>query len=153
MTALFATIESMHKRIAFIGQAPASPNSKHSTAGTYISAWLHKLEIDDKTIAEHCRFYALMGSFPGSTAKGHIKPTQQQIAKHRPVLANLLADFQPEIVVPVGAMAIAEVLPEARGALVDIIGETYAADPFNSLGRVVTVIPWPHPSGRSTWVQ
>lgn len=142
----------MDKRIVFIGQAPARPDSKHGVAGTYVRPWLYGLELDDQTITRQCRFYALIGSFPGSNKQGHLRPTPEQISEHRPVLIDLLKNFEPDILVPVGAMAIAEVLPEAIGGLGNIIGNVYKTDPFGSLGHEVTIIPWPHPSGRSTWL-
>ncbi len=140
------------KQVIFIGQAPARPGAKHAKAGAYVRPWLHQLGFDEKTIAEHFRFYALMASFPGSNRHGHLHPTTKQILEHRRVLIQLIKDFQPNIIVPVGAMAVKEVLPDAAGTLRDIIGKAYCTDPFNSLGKEIPAIPWPHPSGRSTWL-
>ena len=142
----------MDKRIVFIGQAPAKPGSKHDVAGTYVRPWLYHIGLDEQTIIQQCRFYALIGTFPGSSQQGHLRPTPQQVLEHRPILIALLQDFQPDILVPVGAMAIAEILPKTTGTLQDIIGTTYRADPFGCLGHEITIIPWPHPSGRSTWL-
>jgi uracil-DNA glycosylase len=140
------------KRIVCIGQAPARPGSKHGVAGTYVRPWLYQLGLDEAAITQYFRFYALIRSFPGSNSQGHLRPTPQQVAAHRPALVRLIQEFHPDIVVPVGAMAIAEVLPMVKGTLNDTIGHTYQADPFGSLGREIPVIPWPHPSGRSTWL-
>jgi uracil-DNA glycosylase len=143
----------MSKKIAFIGQAPARPGAKHGEAGTYVKNWLHQIGLSDEGIAQYCRFYALVGSFPGSGTHGHLRPTPAQVLEHRPVLINLIKDFQPDIMVLVGAMAIAEALPVAKGKLSDIVGNAYEVDPFESMGKIIITIPLPHPSGRSTWLR
>lgn len=140
------------KRTVFIGQAPARPGSKHDVAGSYIRPWLYRIGLDEETIVKQFRFYALVGDFPGSGQHGHLRPTPEQILEHRPVLEQLVKDFQPDIIVPVGAMAISEVLPSAKGKLGDIIGNSYTINPFNSMGSDIVAIPLPHPSGRSTWL-
>jgi len=142
----------MSKKIVFIGQAPARPGAKHGEAGTYMRPWLHRIGLEDEAIMRQCRFYALIGIFPGSGVQGHLRPTPAQIAEHRPVLENLMQDFQPDIIVPVGAMAIGEVLPTIKGTLDTIVGGTYRIDPYGSLGKEIIAIPLPHPSGRSTWL-
>ena len=63
-----------------------------------------------------------------------------------------LQEFQPQVIVPVGSMAIAEVLPHVPGKLTDIIGQTYRVNPFDCMPGAVTAVPLPHPSGRSTWI-
>lgn len=140
------------KRVIFIGQAPARPTSKHSVAGTYLRPWLYELGLDEQAIMQNCQFYALIGSFPGSGTHGHLRPTPEQIERYRPLLISRVKEFKPDIIVPVGAMAIKEVLPNVAGGLQDIVGYTYYADPFDSLGKEMLVIPLPHPSGRSVWI-
>ncbi|HUD11363.1 MAG TPA: uracil-DNA glycosylase family protein [Candidatus Saccharimonadia bacterium] len=108
--------------------------------------------IEDAVIKEYFRFFALIGSFPGSNGNGHQRPTHAQILSHRPSLIHDIRAFRPDIVVPVGSMAIHELLPEAADNLADIIGKTVTKDPFDCLGHPVRVIPLPHPSGRSSWL-
>jgi uracil-DNA glycosylase len=140
------------KRVVFIGQAPARPTSKHGVAGTYLRPWLYELGLDEQTIVRHCRFYALIDSFPGSDTHGHLRPTPEQIVRHRPLLLNLIKEFMPDIIVPVGAMAIKEVLPNVAGGLQNTVGHTYYVDLFGGFGKEILVIPLPHPSGRSVWI-
>jgi hypothetical protein len=33
-----------------------------------------------------------------------------------------------------------------------VIGNKFEANPYNLLGKDITIIPLPHPSGASTWV-
>ncbi len=140
------------KRVTFIGQAPAHPSSKHAIAGTYLRPWLYELGLDEQTIIRHCQFLALISDFPGSDVHGHLRPTPEQIALYRPLLINLIKEFKPDIIAPVGAMAIKEVLPHVTAGLQNTVGHTYYVDPFGSLGKEMLVIPLPHPSGRSVWV-
>lgn len=137
------------KTVLFIGQAPARPSSRHEVAGTYLHKWLHSIGITDQQIATHCHFYALTDTFPGSTTSGHLPPTKEQVAAHRPVLKEVIRTLQPAIIVPVGKMAITELLGETN--LENAIGKTYSIDPFNSLSHDITCIPLSHPSGRSSW--
>jgi uracil-DNA glycosylase len=140
------------KRVIVIGQAPARPGSKHGVSGTYVRPWLYRLGVDDTTITEWFRFYALVGDFPGSDRGGHLRPSPEQIRQHQPTLIAAIQKFQPAIIVPVGGMAIAEVLPDATGNLSGIIGRTHETNPFGCLAGPIPTIPLPHPSGRSTWL-
>ena len=142
----------MTKRILFIGQAPAKPNSKHSTPGTYLNAWLKDVGFQDPEIRSSMRFYALIDTFPGSNAVGHLRPTPSQIAAHKSTLIAQIQTFKPDIIVAVGRMAIDEVLQTQKSKLTDIIGNVYMYDPFDCLDYDLPILPLPHPSGRSTWL-
>jgi uracil-DNA glycosylase len=54
--------------------------------------------------------------------------------------------LQPELLIPVGKLAIEQYLPVKL--LKDVIGQQHVIDVE---GRSVDVIPLPHPSGVSTW--
>lgn len=140
------------KQIFFLGQAPARPSSKHDVPGTYLHNWLYGIGFTDEDILNNCHFFALMARFPGTTKGGHLTPTRLQIEIHRPVLVKAIQSIQPEMIVPVGKMAISEVL-QTKASLDEIIGTSLKIDPFNSLKREISCIPLPHPSGRSVWNQ
>lgn len=138
------------KRIFFLGQAPARPSTKHEIPGTYLHKWLHDIGFSDEEITNNCHFYALMGEFPGATKSGHLAPTLAQIELHRPALVEAIQIIQPEIIVPVGKMAISEVL-QINASLADVIGEEFQVNPFGALAISIPCIPLSHPSGRSAW--
>ena len=138
------------KRIFFLGQAPAKPSSKHAVPGTYLHAWLHGIGFSDAEIINNCHFYALIDEFPGATKSGHLAPTRTQIELHRPALVGALQTIQPEILVPVGKMAISEVL-QINASLSDVIGKEFQINPFEALPEPIPCIPLSHPSGRSAW--
>jgi uracil-DNA glycosylase len=69
------------------------------------------------------------------------------VAACRPWIQAEVALLAPRLVLPVGALAIAEVLGH-EGPLKDVIGSKRRAT-FH--GQEVDVIALPHPSGASTW--
>jgi uracil-DNA glycosylase len=139
------------KKVFFLGQAPARPLSKHDIPGTYLHAWLHSIGYTDADIKERCYFYALIDIFPGASKSGHLSPTPEQIATHRPALQAALRQIQPDIIIPVGKMAISEIFGQKDVALTDVVGKQFSINPFDSLSHPIICIPFSHPSGRSTW--
>ncbi|HEU5121331.1 MAG TPA: uracil-DNA glycosylase family protein [Candidatus Saccharimonadales bacterium] len=139
------------KTILFIGQAPARPSSAHEVSGTYLHTWLHYIGFSDHDIQQYCHFYALIDTFPGSSKSGHIPPTKAQISSYRPTLMRLVRRIQPDIIVPVGKLAISELTGMRNTPLTNIIGQTFVLDPFRVLGHTIPCIPLSHPSGASVW--
>lgn len=139
------------KTVFFLGQAPAKPGTKHDVPGTYLHAWLHKIGLSDDDIRNYCHFYALVGTFPGANKSGHLPPTKAQIALHRPFLADALTKIKPDIIVPVGKLAISEITGTKNAVLEQYIGTTLLVNPLSALSGDVLCIPLPHPSGRSAW--
>lgn len=138
------------KRVFFLGQAPARPTSKHEIPGAYLHKWLHSIGFTDEDILNNCHFYALIAEFPGATKSGHLAPTSTQVVLHRPNLVKAIRTIQPEIIVPVGKMAISELLQE-NVSLNTIIGKELQINPFEALAQSISCIPLSHPSGRSAW--
>lgn len=138
------------KQIFFLGQAPAGPSSKHEIPGTYLHKWLIGIGLTDEEILKNCHFYALMAEFPGATKNGHLTPTHTHIELHRPILIEALQTVSPDIIVPVGKLAISEVLQQ-KTSLNEVIGKTFQINPFEALPKNIPCIPLSHPSGRSAW--
>jgi uracil-DNA glycosylase len=85
--------------------------------------------------------------FPGKKAQGGDRvPTPEEIESCRPWLEREIELLRPELIVPVGRLAIEQFLP-AR-PLVEQIGRVQPV----TRGRLrLDVLPLPHPSGASTW--
>lgn len=139
------------KQIFFLGQAPARPSSRHEIPGTYLHKWLHEVGFTDDDIITNCHFYALTAEFPGATKNGHLIPTRTQIEAHRPFLIESLQTIGPDIIIPVGKMAISEILQRKNISLDELIGTSMQLNPFNALEKDILCIPFSHPSGRSAW--
>jgi uracil-DNA glycosylase len=139
------------KKVFFLGQASARPSSKHDVPGTYLHSWLHSIDYTDADIKEYCYFFALTDTFPGTSKDGHLPPTPTQIAAYRPSLQATLRQTEPDVIVPVGKMAISEIFGQKDVALIDVVGEEFYINPFDSLDHPIICIPFSHPSGRSAW--
>jgi uracil-DNA glycosylase len=87
---------------------------------------------------------ALCRCFPGK-AKGSrdLAPSRAMIQNCRPHLLGEFDLLRPQVVVPVGGLAIKELLGMKR--LSEAVGETFVRDG-------IVYVPLPHPSGASTWL-
>jgi uracil-DNA glycosylase len=87
---------------------------------------------------------ALARCFPGKTKGGGDKvPSRAMLTNCRPHLLREFELLAPGIVIPVGGLAIKELLGIRR--LSEAVGEIYSYDG-------VVYVPLPHPSGASTWL-
>ena len=140
--------------IFVLGQAPGPREGALGrpfawTAGKTLFRWLAEpTGADEDTIRRRVYFAAVARCFPGKAkGGGDRKPDPTEIAACKPWLERETHLLRPELVVPVGALAIAEVLGHT-GKLDAIIGTKKRA---RYHGVDVDVIPLPHPSGASTW--
>ena len=140
-------------RILLVGQAPGPHEAKLGrpfawTAGKTLFKWFASLGIDEDSFRRKVYMAAVCRCFPGKNPKGGDRvPSDEEIARCRPWLHAELALVRPQLLVPIGKLAIAEVLGEAR-PLVEVIG---AVHQIELDGRGYDVLPLPHPSGASTW--
>jgi Uracil DNA glycosylase superfamily len=87
--------------------------------------------------AEGCKGTAFL------TSGGDRATSRAMIANCWPHLSRELALLRPEVVIPVGGLAVKELL--GIGWLSEAVGETIVRDG-------VVYVPLPHPSGASTWL-
>jgi uracil-DNA glycosylase len=86
---------------------------------------------------------AVMRCFPGRHPKGgDLKPPPRAIANCRSWLDAELALLKPAVIIPVGQLAIERFL--GPGALEQRVGRAFGDSPV--------LIPLPHPSGQSRWL-
>jgi uracil-DNA glycosylase len=140
--------------VMLIGQAPGTregPAGKPFawTAGKTMFGWFETLGVDEETFRSRVYMAAVCRCFPGKDPKGSGDrvPAPDEIAHCSKHLASEVRLLRPHLVVPVGKLAIAQVLPEA-GQLVDVVGKKHRVT-FH--GVELDVVPLPHPSGASTW--
>lgn len=138
------------KKVMFIGQAmPRVKRDPHDWPS--LNLWLSSIRITRSEVEKHFLYSALIDYFPGSLNGSHLVPTKEEIEEEKERLHKMIKDFSPEIVVPIGKMSISYCLNEKAEKMHDFIGNTYNVDPYKALGKKLTVIPLPHPSGASTW--
>ena len=102
-------------------------------------AWFEQAGVprEEVYLAAVCR------CFPGKAKGGDLAPSRATIRNCRPHLSREFELLRPEVVVPVGGLAIKELLGVKR--LSDAVGRTAERDG-------VVYVPLPHPSGTSTWL-
>ncbi len=109
-------------------------------AGRRLEGWLTEAGVSRAEIY----ISALARCFPGKAKGGGDKvPSRAMLTNCRPHLLREFELLAPEIVIPVGGLAIKELLVIRR--LSEAVGETFSYDG-------VVYVPLPHPSGASTWL-
>ncbi len=143
-------------RILHLGQAPGDKEPRFGrpfawTAGKTLFRWF--FDALGWTEADYrARIYmaAVCRCFPGKRPTGGDRvPAPDEVANCAPWLDAEIQLLQPTLVLPIGRLAIGEVLPEVvTRRLEDIIGQAFRSE---RAGCAFDVIPLPHPSGASPW--
>ncbi len=141
-------------RVMLIGQAPGPREGSFGrpfawTAGRTMFGWFQEsLGADEATFRARVYIAAVARCFPGkASGGGDRRPDRDEIARCERWLERESALLEPDLLIPVGTLAIERVLG-TKDPLVDVIG-TLKRWPW--YGREVDVIPLPHPSGASPW--
>jgi len=139
--------------VLLLGQAPGSHEGPLGrpfawTAGKTLFGWFASLGLDEAAFRSRIYMAAVCRCFPGKGNKGGDRvPSPDEIVRCSAHLAAEVAILKPALVIPVGKLAIAQVLPDAK-QLVEVVGRIV---PAILHGHRVDVAPLPHPSGASTW--
>ena len=140
-------------KVLMIGQAPGDKEGAAGkpfawTAGKTLFKWYAEIGLDEEQFRSRAYMAAVCRCFPGKAPKGGDRvPAPDEIARCSKHLAAEVRLLEPELVIPVGKLAIAQVLPDAR-QLIEVVGKAQRATLH---GHAVDVISLPHPSGASTW--
>jgi uracil-DNA glycosylase len=141
-------------RIFLVGQAPGPHEARFGrpfawTAGKTLFRWLERATgADEATVRERVYIAAVVRCFPGKTAAGGDRvPTPDECELWRRFLAREVEILRPRLVLPVGRLAIQEVLGHTE-PIAAVVGRAQRTQ-FH--GVDVDIIPLPHPSGASTW--
>ena len=142
----------VRSRVMLIGQAPGDregPAGKPFawTAGKTLFKWFASIGLDEESFRSRVYMAAVCRCFPGKNPKGGDRvPSKSEIANCAAWLEREIDLLQPELLIPVGKLAIAQFLDVRK--LTDVIGEVHRLDLH---ARPVDLVPLPHPSGASTW--
>jgi len=142
-------------RVMLVGQAPGAREPELQrpfawTAGKTLFRWFEEsCGVDEVTFREKIYIAAVCRCFPGKSARGggDRVPDKGEIAQCSSWLQREFQILRPQLVLPVGKLAISQFLPH-KGKLVEIIGQKRRID---FAGVPCDVVPLPHPSGASTW--
>jgi uracil-DNA glycosylase len=140
--------------ILLVGQAPGPREGSFGrpfawTAGKTLFRWFEEgLGVGEDEFRAKVYIAAVARCFPGkASGGGDRRPDAEETARCRPFLARETTILQPRLVLPVGTMAIEQVLG-TKEKLSDLIGTTRRA---RYHGVETDVVPLPHPSGASPW--
>jgi uracil-DNA glycosylase len=141
-------------RILFIGQAPGPREAAFGrpfawTAGRTLFRWLEEAwGADEATVRARVYISAVARCFPGKAkGGGDRRPDDEEVHNCHHWLSAEVALLQPRLFVPVGTLAIAQVLGH-EGKLAEVVGKKMRV---TFAGHTADAIPLPHPSGASTW--
>ncbi len=136
-----------------LGQAPgikepAAQKNFAWTAGKRLFQWFSAIGMTEDKIRLHAYITAVTKCYPGkaSHGKGDRKPSPREIQNCSPYLREALTLLAPTVVVPIGGMAIEQVMGPQPFS--EAIGKEYR---LKLPGGEAYVIPIPHPSGASPW--
>ncbi len=138
--------------IMLIGQAPGIKEVDIKkpfawTAGKTLFKWFAEIGLDENTFRQQVYMAAVCRCFPGKLAKGGDRvPAQEEIKHCSHWLQRELDILHPQLIIPVGKLAISQFLEVDK--LVEVIGKKKQISINNQL---LDCIPLPHPSGASTW--
>jgi uracil-DNA glycosylase len=152
MTGPPVTCGPVDSKVLLVGQAPGDKEPVLArpfawTAGKQLFKWFAPLGLDEGEFRRNVYMAAVCRCFPGKNPGGGDRvPSPAEIERCRPYLDREFELLRPELVIPVGRLAIERFLP-AR-PLVEQIGKRHEVRRGR---RSIDVIPLPHPSGASTW--
>ena len=139
-------------RIMTIGQAPGITEKEagrpfNAGSGTRLFQWLAQAGIPEVWFRRTQYMTSVTKCYPGraKSGNGDRVPSRAEQRLCRPYLDGEIALVNPELIIPIGRLAIGIFYPNSS-ALDEIIGTQKEVD-----GR--WVVPLPHPSGASRWHQ
>jgi uracil-DNA glycosylase len=139
-------------KVYLVGQAPGPREGALGrpfawTAGKTLFRWLESLGVDEERFRSRAYLSAVCRCFPGKAKSGGDRvPSPVEIEACSGWMRREVELLEPELLIPVGRLAIERFLGKAP--LAEVIGRAHRVTAF---GREMDAIPLPHPSGASTW--
>ncbi len=138
--------------VLMIGQAPGPHEGAAGkpfawTAGKTLFKWYGSIGLNEEEFRALAYIAAVCRCFPGKTVKGGDRvPNPVEVNNCSSWMQTEFDLLKPTLVIPVGKLAIEQVLGKCQ--LVDVIGQKFTKTIY---GVTCDLIPLPHPSGASTW--
>ncbi len=138
--------------VLLIGQAPGSKEGQMGkpfawTAGRTLFKWFRQIGLDEVRFRQRVYMAAVCRCFPGKAGGGGDRvPNAREIANCSHWLDREFDLLKPTLIIPVGKLAIAQLM--AVDTLAEVIGRKHE---FKRKDFSAEIIPLPHPSGASAW--
>jgi uracil-DNA glycosylase len=140
-------------KVLLVGQAPGDKEPRLGrpfawTAGRTLFRWFEEhCGLDEQAFRQNVYMAAVCRCFPGKKPTGGDRvPDDGEVASCSRWLDDEFEILEPELVLPVGKLAIAQFIEIDR--LETVIGKSFRIE---YAGRETDLIPLPHPSGASPW--
>jgi uracil-DNA glycosylase len=143
-------------RVMLVGQAPGQVETSAGErrafagrAGKTMFRWLDRIGVDEATFRSRVYIAAVTRCYPGPSPSGRGDRVPSRLEQERcsTWLDAELEIIRPKLLIPVGKLAMEKFLPSAP--LDQLIGQVHDVEHASGHSRV---IPLPHPSGASSWV-
>src|SRR5688572_15603057 len=146
--------EARRPRVMLVGQAPGKSELEDrraftGRAGRTLFRWLERSGLDEAAFRREVYIAAITRCYPGPSpsGRGDRVPSLDEQALCAPWLDTEIDLIRPALIIPVGRLAIDRFLDAEP--LDRLVGRVHVA---RVRGRSIKVIPLPHPSGASSWV-
>ena len=139
-------------KVMMVGQAPGDKEGSFGkpfawTAGKTLFRWYDSIGVVEEVFRQHVYMAAVCRCFPGKNPKGGDRvPDETEIETCGRWLDAEVKLLRPQLLIPVGKLAIAQFMPVDK--LKDVIGQVTQVV---RAGHQMDTIALPHPSGASTW--
>jgi len=145
--------DAVVSKVMLIGQAPGIKESVLGkpfawTAGRTLFGWFEEFCLmKEEQVRARIYFAAVCRCFPGKTSAGGDRvPAPDEIRNCSTWMNDEIHLLRPELIIPVGKLAIGQFLPFQK--LEEVVGRIFAV---RDKHRAFDLNPLPHPSGASPW--
>jgi len=143
----------IESKIILIGQAPGIKEGDLKkpfawTAGKNMFKWFSSIGVNEEKFRNSVYMSAVCRCYPGKNAKGSGDrvPTELEIKKCSKWLNFEIDKLKPQLIIPVGKLAISQFLAFDR--LNEVVGKKIV---YSKNNYKIDIVSLPHPSGLSTW--
>ncbi len=139
-------------KVLLIGQAPGPREGAMGkpfawTAGKTLFRWLESIGLKEEEFRSRAYMSAVCRCFPGKTKTGGDRvPSPVEIENCSVWLDSEFEILDPDLVIPVGKLAIAQLMQFSQ--MTEVVGSSFKLKVHD---RERDIIPLPHPSGASSW--
>lgn len=146
------TGEPVSSPVMLVGQAPGFKEIEvHRpfawTAGKTLFKWFDSIGVEENDFRHAVYMAAVCRCYPGKKDRGGDRvPDKEEIKNCSDWLQKEIELLQPQLVIPVGKLAIHQFISFKK--LTEVIGRQHQSEVD---GIRFDIIPLPHPSGVSTW--